>query len=153
MVDSREKGARAENSAKHILIKHTGLLWQRVPGSGALSPEHMLKGDLYVPEVNNIYCIEVKHYKDDQISTKLITDKTPQFNLWWEQALRQAKQVNKEPLLIFKHDRSKFFVACFLDVNPIIKQLYIEELSVFICLLEDWLIVEKPKFIRNNYEV
>lgn len=50
MVDSRQKGARAETDAKNILKMYTKLNWQRVPGSGALGAQHKLKGDLYIPE-------------------------------------------------------------------------------------------------------
>ena len=54
MVDSRQKGARAEAAAKGLLIKHSGLDWQRTPGSGALHAAHKLKGDLYIPDCKNI---------------------------------------------------------------------------------------------------
>jgi hypothetical protein len=111
MVDSRQKGARAEAAAKGLLIKHTGLDWQRTPGSGALNAAHKLKGDLYVPDEKNKFCVEVKHYKDDHLTSKLITDKTPQIMKWWEQAVRQGVQTGRIPLLLFKFDRSKWFVA------------------------------------------
>ena len=111
MVDSRQKGARAEAAAKGLLIKHTGLDWQRTPGSGALNAAHKLKGDLYIPDAKNKFCIEVKHYKDDHLTSKILTDKNPQILKWWEQAVRQAEQTSREPLLLFKFDRSKWFVA------------------------------------------
>ena len=114
MVDSRQKGARAELQARDLLIKYTGLNWQRVPGSGALDEKHGLKGDLYIPNEKNVYCVEVKHYAEDQINTKLLTGKSPQFLDWWEQTVRQANQVEREPMLLFKHNRSKWFFACTL---------------------------------------
>jgi len=149
MVDSRQKGARAETNAKDILVKYTKLNWKRVPGSGALSADHMLKGDLYIPEAKNIYCVEVKHYKDDQLSSKILTTKNPALSGWWEQANRQANQVNKVPLLIFKHDRSKFFVGMndYLD-DTNYKTIYIPHLDMGVCKLEDWLLYDKPKFIE-----
>lgn len=149
MVDSRQKGARAESSARDLLVRYTGLNWKRTPGSGALSADHMLKGDLYIPETKNIYCVEVKHYKDDQISTKILTDKDPQLNKWWAQAVRQGKQVNKKPLLIFKHDRSKFFVGTDnFTGNEQLRSIYIVPLDIVICKLEDWLKYENPRFIE-----
>lgn len=111
MVDSRQKGARAESQARDLLRKCTELTWQRVPGSGALHESHGLKGDLYVPNERNNWCVEVKHYAADQINTKLFTAKSPIFLEWWNQTIREAKQVNKKPLLLFKHDRSKWFIA------------------------------------------
>jgi len=111
MVDSRQKGARAEAAAKGLLKKHTGLDWQRTPGSGSLNAAHKLKGDLYIPDAKNKFCVEVKHYKDDHLTSKIITDKSPQLLKWWEQTIRQGKQTDRVPLLLFKFDRSKWFVA------------------------------------------
>jgi Holliday junction resolvase len=151
MVDSREKGARAETAAKGLLIKHTGFGWERVPSSGALNPRHKLKGDLYIPEKQNIYSVEVKHYKEDHISSKMLTDKQPQIIKWWEQSIRQAEQISKKPLLIFKFDRSKFFVA-FLEPKPSKALKYIKYNNshiFYIAKLEEWLEKEKPNFIGD----
>ena len=73
-VDSREKGKRAEYQVRDILRERTGLEWERVPGSGAFGQSHGLKGDIYLPpQTGKIskYCFEVKHYKDDNISSNL----------------------------------------------------------------------------------
>jgi len=149
MVDSRAKGARTESVVRDILRTHTGLGWERVPGSGALDPKHGLKGDLYIPNHNNIYCVEVKGYAEDHINSTLLTSKNPQLVQFWEQAVRQSRQVNKKPLLIFKFNRSKVFVA--FEIQPTSLDLkwinfcYTE--PVFVALLEDWLRYENPKFI------
>ncbi len=110
-VDSRAKGARAEADLVSKLTKATGLNFKRVPSSGALHESHGLKGDLYIPNEKNIYAIEVKHYAESQLDHSLLTSKNPQLLKWWEQAVRQGKQVSREPLLFFKHDRSVWFVA------------------------------------------
>ena len=148
MVDSRQKGARIESQVKKRMTELTGLNWQRVPGSGALNEVHKLKGDLYVPDEGNLFCVEVKGYKDDHINSGLLTHKTPQVAEWWSQAVRQGKQVEKRPLLIFKFDRSKIFV-CFQD-EPIeeYRHLYYSHLDVYIALLDDW-IEDNPKFIKG----
>lgn len=109
MVDSRQKGRVAELKAKQELRKLTSLNWERTPMSGALSAVHKLKGDLYIPDVKIKYCIEIKHYKDDHLTSKILTNKNPQIKIWWEQTVREAKEMEKEPLLIFKFDRSKWF--------------------------------------------
>ena len=149
MVDSRDKGARAETLVREALKSHTGLKWERVPGSGALNEKHQLKGDLYVPGEKNLYCVEVKHYKDCHIDHTLITGKNPQLLEWWQQTLRQAQQVSKYPLLIFKHDRSKLFAA-YLDC-PSSEYPYVivnkDGYNFIISLLEDFLEYETPKFI------
>lgn len=149
MVDSREKGARAEIVIRDVLRTATKLQWERTPGSGALNEKHGLKGDLYVPNEKNHYCVEVKHYKDDHLTSEMLTSKTPQIIEWWSQAIRQGKQVNKKPLLIFKHDRSKNFVA-FEDM-PTGSYRYqfhsLLEHEFYISLLDDLLKHEQPKFI------
>lgn len=149
MVDSRAKGARTETQARDLLRKHTGLQWERVPGSGALDPKHQLKGDLYVPQRTNLYCVEVKGYADDHLTSELLTSKNPQIIEWWQQAYRQGCQVNKHPLLIFKFDRSKLFVA-FEDL-PADSYRYVCVRVLghefFVALLEDWLEHEKPQFV------
>ena len=144
MIDSRAKGRAAEMKARDELRKLTGLKWQRTPMSGALAPEHKLKGDLYVPETLVKYCVEVKHYKDDHISTKILTSIKPMFFEWWDQTKREAEQMDKFPLLLFKHNRSKWFAA--FD-DPIVqlkildsekKAISIQPDEIMICLLSDF---------------
>lgn len=150
MVDVRAKGAKAETDTKIILKKHTGLGWERTPGSGALDEKHLLKGDLYIPGKENLYCVEVKHYEDDHLTSQILTSKNPQLIQWWEQAVRQGIQVGKKPLLIFKHNRSKMFVA-FQDLPTAdYRKLYLEIMDyvLYIAVLEDWLKYESPRFIR-----
>ena len=109
-VDSRQKGARAEAALVKLLKQDTGMNWKRVPGSGALHEDHGLKGDVYLPNEKNYWAIEVKHYKDTQLTSKVLTDKDPMLLQWWSQAVRQGLQTDKFPILFFKHDRSKWFV-------------------------------------------
>lgn len=149
MVDSRAKGARTETLVKEVLKKHTGLGWERVPGSGALDPKHQLKADLYVPGRTNLYAVEVKGYAEDHVSSSLLTGKNPQLIEFWKQSIRQGQQVNKKPLLAFKFDRSKIFVA-FADM-PTSNYRYIfvavDSYEFYVALLEDWLVNEQPKFV------
>lgn len=149
MVDSRDKGARAESLVKNALRRVTGLNWERTPGSGALNEKHGLKADLYVPNEKNLYAVEVKHYAEDYLTSNILTAKSPQLIEWWKQAVRQGKQVNKTPLLIFKFDRSKLFVA-FTEL-PSGSYRYIlirvDEHEFFVALLDDYLTGENPKFI------
>lgn len=144
MVDSRVKGRTGENQAKEELKKYTKLAWERTPLSGALDAKHLLKGDLYVPGKDIKYCIEVKFYKDDHISSKLLTSINPQLIQWWEQTIREAEQINKEPLLLFKYNRSIWFAAHtnvdiqFLHANDHIKQLMLLPDEIYICKLSDF---------------
>jgi hypothetical protein len=149
MVDSREKGARAETLARDALRKLSKLQWERTPGSGALDPKHLLKGDLYIPGEKNLYVVEVKHYAEDHLTSALLTHKKPQFFEWWEQAVRQGKQVKQKPLLIFKFDRSKLFVGYEDIPSGVYNYMFVNAhgYEVYISLLEDWYENEQPKFI------
>lgn len=150
MVDSRAKGARTETVVRDLLRKLTGLSWERVPGSGALDPKHQLKGDLYVPGRTNLYAVEVKGYAEDHINSTLLTGKNPQLLEFWKQAVRQGEQVSKKPLLIFKFDRSKVFVA-FEDLPATMAYrcilVSIEGYDFYIALLEDWIKFDQPQFV------
>lgn len=146
---SKEKGTRAETLVKDALKAATGLKWERTPLSGALNAKHGLKSDLYIPNEKNLYAVEVKHYADSAISHLILTSKSSTLIDWWKQSIRQAEETNKEPLLIFKHDRSKLFVA-FKDIPSCTYShifISVREYEFYVALLDDWLINEAPKFI------
>jgi hypothetical protein len=96
----------------------------------------------------NHYCVEVKHYKDDHINTGLLTHKQPQLIDWWEQTIRESKQVDKKPLLIYKHDRSKLFAAFLEMPSANYRYLFVDILGhqFYTSLLEDYIKYEQPKF-------
>lgn len=149
MVDPRAKGSTAETKVRDELRKYTGLKWERVPGSGALNEKHGLKGDVYVPNERNLYCVEVKHYKDDHFNTSLFTGKSPQLIEFWQQTIRESAQVGKTPLLIFKHDRSKLFAA-FKEMPTVnYRYAFVNVLGheFYVSTLDDFLTYEKPKFV------
>jgi hypothetical protein len=82
----------------------------------------------------------------------LLTHKTPQLIEWWQQTQRQATQVDKLPLLIFKHDRSKLFVATVVfDDDALLEKRWLmynaDDYEFYIFLLEDWLNISTIKFV------
>lgn len=149
MVDSRQKGATAEATLVKKLTESTGHVFKRIPMSGALDAVHGLKGDLYIPGCLNIYCIEVKHYKDDHLTSKVLTDKTPKLEEWWEQTIRESAQISKKPLLVYKFDRSKWFVAFKEMPNYLVNYMFISihGHEFYTAKLDDWLEHEQPKFV------
>ena len=145
MVDSRAKGARGEYLVRDMLREATGLKFERVPASGALE---YLKGDLYVPNQRNHYCIEVKNYKDSPFSDKILTaKKTNNLIKWWKKIVIQAQGGDQKPLLFFKYDRSKVFVVTEEKPKNSEDYIYIKFLECFVLLAEDWLECEKQEFI------
>lgn len=149
---SKEKGSRAESLAKELLRKVTGLKFERTPLSGALDAKHGLKSDIYVPKEKNLFSIEVKHYSDTYLDYSILTSKNSTLMAWWSQTKREAMQNENKPLLVYKHDRSKFFVG--FEDEPTNLDAYRwllinhEEGIFYTALLEDWLVNENPKFIK-----
>lgn len=145
MVDSRNKGQRGEYLVRDLLRKHTGLQFERVPTSGALS---YLKGDLYLPHDENTFCIEVKNYEKSPLTDKIFTNKTNYLVQWWTKLLEQADARKQQPLLFFKYSRSKIFVVT--EIEPIkTDYFYISPLNCYAMLAEDWLQNEQVTFINE----
>ena len=147
VVDSRAKGARGEYLVRDLLREHTGLQFERVPMSGALE---YLKGDLYIPNQNNSYCIEVKNYADSPLSDKVLTQqKTNNMIRWWRKLLVQAHGGNQQPLLFFKYNRSKIYAAT--EACPKSTSfIFISDLHCYVCIAEDWLNNEEIRFINGT---
>jgi len=123
------------------------LKFERVPASGALE---YLKGDLYVPNNRNFYCIEVKNYKDSPLTDKVFTaQKTNNLIRWWRKVVFQATGGDQKPLLFFKYDRSKVFVVTENKPLNTIEYLHIAFLNCYILLAEVWLEVEEVEFISG----
>lgn len=155
MVDSRAKGRTGESQARDILKKYTKLPWERTPLSGALDARHGMKGDIYIPNKDNVYCVEVKSYKDDHLTSKVLSSKSPTLYEWWAQTEREAQQTSKLPLLLFKYNRSKWFVAVgevYLteDLDHIALYRKDTDSYVFVYLLEAWLKYMSPGDFING---
>lgn len=144
MVNSRQKGARGETGVCDVLIKATGLAFERVPGSGCGA----IKGDIHVLGKRNAYCIEVKNYAESSLTDKILTNKTNNINVWWTKLEQQSKQCKQEPLLIFKYNRSKWFVGSREKPAKVNNFLYISALNCYIMLLDDWLANERITWLH-----
>ena len=139
MVDPRAKGAEGERQVRDLLRKHTELEFQRVPMSGALD---FMKGDIFLPNMHNNYCIEVKFYKDSHFSDKVLTAKKSNvFIQWWNQTIEQAKKAGAKPALFFKYNRSKIFVAQKDKPENGLDYMYVSFLGCYVSLAQDWLIL------------
>ena len=112
-------------------------------------PKHLKSGP-YIPNEKNVFCVECKHYADDHFTSTLLTSKNPQIIDWWQQAVRQGKQVGRKPLLLFKHDRSKVFAAYEDMPDNDYRFVFLNLLgyNFYISLMSDWLQFEKPRFIE-----
>jgi len=150
MVDSRAKGARGEYLVRDMLRTATNLQFERVPNSGALE---YLKGDLYVPNERNRFCIEVKNYSESPLSDKVFTaKKTNNLIRWWKKVEKQARGGDQDPLLFFKYNRSPVFVVT--NIQPKVSEdwMFIQFLNCFILLADTWLEHETVEFLRNGIQ-
>ena len=147
MVDPRAKGAEGERQVRDLLKGHTGLAFERVPMSGALE---YLKGDIFLPNMHNNYCIEVKFYKDSHFNDKILTAlKSNIFIQWWDQTIEQAKKAGSKPALFFKYNRSKIFVAQRDEPENGLNYMYVSHLGCYVSLAHEWLLLEKPSFTNG----
>ena len=148
MVDSRAKGQRGEYIVRDLLRAKTGYQFERVPASGALE---YLKGDLYIPRLDrekNKFCIEVKSYADSHLTDKLFTQpKTNKIIVWWSKLKQQAAGGEQDPLLFFKYNRSKIFVATEVTPKASERYLHIHWLDCYVMLAEEWLDSETIEWV------
>jgi hypothetical protein len=144
MVDSKAKGDRGEYLVRDLLREYTGLKFERVPASGALS---YLKGDLYVPGKTNRFCIEVKNYEQSPLNDKIFTNKSNYLLKWWEKISTQAEQQEQLPLLFFKYTRSKVYVVTDIEPVNLTRYMKLAWLNCNVALAEEWLTEEKVEFL------
>ncbi len=108
-INSRNKGASAERQVAKLIYDHLGVklkrnLEQTRSGGHDLVPES--------PGLLDDFAIEIKRYAK---ITKPLLDK------FWEQAIEQAENAGKLPILIFRGDREEWRVAIALrDLNAVL---------------------------------
>ena len=147
MVDSRAKGVRGEYMVRDLLRHYTDLQFERVPNSGALA---YIKGDLYVPNKKNRFCIEVKNYADSPFSDKIFTSpKTNNLIKWWRKISNQATNMEQEPLLFYRYNRSKIFVCTELKPKNVTEYVDLNWLGCKLMLAEEWLEKERVEFLNE----
>lgn len=142
MVNARQKGRIGEELVQKFLSSNTLHNFEMTPGSGS----GILKGDLHIPGKKNRFCIEVKNYKESPISDKLLTSKSNDFVKWWTK-LKSDCRGTKEPLLIFKYNRSKLLVATATMPENVKNYIDFRALSCYIMLAEDWIKLERIEWV------
>ena len=146
MVNSRQKGARAEQQLASMLQRTTNETFEQTPGSGS----GKIKGDLYVKDKHNLFMIEVKFYKDMQFNQKIFTSKSNNFTNWWKKAIIQAEQMEQEPLLFMKQNYSQWYVATARKPKKLNRYMHINWLGAYILLADKWLENEEIKFTNGD---
>ena len=145
MVNSRRKGHDAEIKAAAMLKRITGHEFVQTPGSGS----GIIKGDLMIEHKKNLFCIEIKHYKDMGFNHKIFTQKSNTFVNWWSKLCKQSQDMNQEPLLIFKENHSQWYVAT--TRKPLYKKhMYINWLGCYVTLADKFLETQEVKFTNGD---
>lgn len=152
MVNVKDKGTAFEIKVRDILRKHTGVKYERAPASGAMGAHLGMKGDLIVPASTgklSAYAIECKSYKDDQLTSNCLYKAEQVFDTWWEQAARQANQMNMKPCLIFKKNYGKIFVALEEEIPEVASSICLTRpnYKTYIYMLDD--VISKINWIRE----
>lgn len=145
MVDSRAKGIRGEYAVRDLLREWTKEQWERTPASGAT--EHT-KGDLYIPNEKQKLLVEVKNYKDSPIEPNILGGKTNNLKQWWRKIAAQAHGAKTIPVLFFKHDRSKWYIAVPYKPKAVKEYIHVGLLDCYVCLAEDYLSNEWKLFME-----
>ena len=146
MVNSRQKGSRAEQQIAHLLGINSGETFTQTPGSGS----GKIKGDLYVKDKHNIFMIEVKHYRDMAFNQKIFTQKNNNFVKWRTKAIAQAEQMQQEPLLFMKQNYSQWYVTTTREPKKEKRYMYINWLGAYILLADKWLENEELEFTNGD---
>jgi len=145
LVNSRQKGNNAELKVADMLHRITGESFVQTPGSGS----GKIKGDLMVPHKDNLFTIEVKFYRDMAFNHKIFTQKSNTFVGWWEKLVVQAEQMQQEPLLIFKENHSRWYVAT--TRKPCYKKhMYINWLGCYVTFAEQFLETQNLEFTNGD---
>ena len=120
-VNSKAKGGAFERQiAKMLNEQFDTKEFSRTPGSGAFAtthqlPEHItVAGDLITP-LNFKFCIECKKGYNDQTIYSLL-DYNSKIWQFIEQCERDAKKMNKVPMIIYKQDRKDILVITYKDM-------------------------------------
>jgi len=97
----------------------------------------------------NLFCIEIKHYKDMGFNHKIFTQKSNTFVNWWSKLCKQSQDMNQEPLLIFKENHSQWYVAT--TRKPLYKKhMYINWLGCYVTLADKFLETQEVKFTNGD---
>ena len=146
MANSRQKGNKAELLVAAMLARHTQLPFTQTPGSGS----GKIKGDLYIPHKHNIFTIEVKFYRDMAFNHKIFTQKSNNLVVWWNKAIRQAQEMEQEPLIFMKQNYANWYVVTTRRPKKDKRYMHINWLGAYVMNAEKWLENEQIKLTNGD---
>lgn len=113
--NGRAKGQGFERVVAKLLTEWWGEEFHRTPASGGLhwKKDNRVSGDIVPPENSNfpfsVECKKVEGWNFEQVLK--CTGDVPK---WWSQCIKDSKEVDKYPLLIFSKNRSPVYYMVYL---------------------------------------
>ena len=104
-INSRKKGCKAERDVAKALEKWANKKFARTPSSGGLNwKKTNVKGDVVCTTEGHYFpfCIEVKSYKEINLSYLVIGKRDCILYKFWEQCQRESGEAEKTPILFMR---------------------------------------------------
>ena len=110
---SRRKGSRIEREVARIFQEHLGGTWSRVPLSGgwANRAEFATCGDVITTLKDFPFTVECKAVEGWHVEQLLTSPERCPIVDWWRQAVAQAQDAGKKPLLVFTRNFQPLFAV------------------------------------------
>ena len=110
---SRNKGSRLERVVCKLFADHFGGKWARAPLSGGWAgrAEFHTCGDVITTLPDFPFTIECKSVEGWHLEQLLVSPESCPITRWWRQAIHQAAEAGKQPLLVFTRNFQPVFAA------------------------------------------
>lgn len=114
---SKRRGKTYERRVAALLTQLTGINFRKVPSSGGWNKqglvvlEQQFSGDVVCDNSNFKFSVEAKNRTNFSLISALSNPDTAPFTEWWYQCCTDANTIGLLPMLIFKPDNQKDFVA------------------------------------------
>jgi hypothetical protein len=81
---------------------------------------------------------------------KIFTQKSNNLVVWWNKAIKQAQQMQQEPIILMKQNYSNWFVVTTRKPLKEKRYMHISWLGAYVMNAEKWLENEKLEFTNGD---
>lgn len=121
-IKSKRKGKTYERRCAKILMEFTNTPFRSTPSSGGFNKfstvqvkKELFCGDIICDDANFRYCVEAKNRANFSFTSILKSPSTSPFTKWWYQCVNDAKNINLDPMMLFKPNKYDDFVVFTVD--------------------------------------
>lgn len=146
-INSRTKGNKAERQASKLLETWTGKKFARTPSSGGLNWKSTnVKGDVVCTTEGHYFpfCVEVKSYKEINVSNLIVGKKSCIIYKFWEQSQRESKDASKIPILMMRYNMmpsNEWMVCIELGLYHKLKKYFLKTEHNYLVSVKDNLVL------------